>query len=87
MNMRDAAYLVVVRLIIIPAILVAILKLLPLDARTYNVAMIVAVMPASCASVLVAKKYGACSDFAGQIIVFTTCLAPFTVPLMLYFLK
>lgn len=85
-NIRDLVYMTAVRLIIIPVILVMILKWIPLDSLTYNTALVVSVMPASCASVLIVKKYGACGDFAGQVVFFTTILSFFTIPLLLYIL-
>lgn len=84
---RDAILTTVLRLFILPVATALILKLLPLDPLTYNVALVVAIMPASCTSVLIVKKYGGCSDFAGQSIFFTTIISMVSIPLLLYLLS
>ena len=62
------------------------LKLLPLEPLVYHVALIVSLMPASCTSVLIVRKYGGCPDFAGQSVFFSTIACIVTVPVFLYFL-
>ena len=54
----DASWGVICRLIIIPAVTVVVLKLLPLPRMVFNVALILALMPTSCASVIIVGKYG-----------------------------
>ena len=61
-------------------------KLLPLVPLVYHVALIVSLMPASCTSVLIVRKYGGCPDFAGQSVFFSTIACIVTVPVFLYFL-
>ena len=82
----DALYTLVTRLIILPFLTVMLLHLLPLEPLVYHVALIVSLMPASCTSVLIVRKYGGCPDFAGQSVLFSTVACIVTVPLFLYFL-
>ena len=82
----DAIYTLVTRLIILPFLTVMLLRLLPLEPLVYHVALIVSLMPASCSSVLIVRKYGGCPDFAGQSVLFSTVACIVTVPLFLYFL-
>ena len=82
----DALYTLVTRLIILPFLTVMLLHLLPLEPLVYHVALIVSLMPASCTSVLIVRKYGGCPDFAGQSVFFSTIACIVTVPVFLYFL-
>lgn len=81
----DAVYSSVVRLLVIPALTIAVLKLIPLDLISAQVAMTVAVMPASCASVLIVQRYGGSIDFAGQSLLITTIASMATMPLFFAF--
>ena len=80
----DALYTVLVRLVILPVLTAAVLKLLPLAKPLLDVAVVVALMPASCASALIVRQYGGSADFAGQSIVFSTIGSIVTIPLFLY---
>ena len=71
----------VVRLAVIPAIYIAVLKMLPLPRDIYEVCFVVALMPAAVASALVSRLYGGDGEFASQSVVITTLLALATVPL------
>ncbi len=82
----DALYTLATRLIILPFLTVVLLRLLPLEPLVYHVALIVSLMPASCTSVLIVRKYGGCPDFAGQSVFFSTVACIVTVPLFLCFL-
>ena len=81
----DAFYLSVVRLLVIPALTIAVLKLIPLDEVAAQVAMTVAVMPVSCSSVLIVQRYGGSVDFAGQSVMITTLASLLTMPLFFAF--
>ena len=83
----DAVYTMLVRLIILPALTVLVLKLIPMAPRLQEVAMMVAIMPASCASALIVKQYGGSADLAGQSIVFSTVGSIATIPLFLYLIS
>jgi predicted permease len=81
---RDAAWGVICRLIIIPAVTVAVLKLLPLPPMIFNVALIIALMPTSCASVIIVGKYGGDVDYSGQQLLLSTLISPATITGFLY---
>jgi hypothetical protein len=77
----DVAIVAAVRLAVIPAVFIAILKLLPLPREVYEVCFVVALMPAAVSSALVARLYGGDGEFASQSVVVTTLLALGSVPL------
>ena len=77
----DVAIVAAVRLVLIPAVMIAVLKLLPLPREIYEVCFVVALMPAAVSSALVARLYGGDGEFASQSVVVTTLLALATVPL------
>lgn len=81
---RDAAWGVLCRLVIIPAFTVAVLKLLPMPAMIFNVALIIALMPTSCASVIIVDKYGGDVDYSGQQLLLSTVVSPVTITGFLY---
>ena len=77
----DACIVAVTRLVLIPAICVAVLKVLPLPREMYQVCFVISIMPAAVASALVTRLYGGDGEFASQSVVTTTLLALATVPL------
>ena len=77
----DVAIVAAVRLAVIPAVFIAVLKILPLPRDIYEVCFVVALMPAAVASALVTRLYGGDGEFASQSVVVTTLLALATVPL------
>ena len=81
---RDAAWGVICRLLILPAITVAVLKLIPMPPMIFNVALIIALMPTSCASVIIVGKYGGDVDYSGQQLLLSTVLSPVTITGFLY---
>ena len=81
---RDAAWGVVCRLLIIPALTVAVLKLIPMPPMVYNVALVIALMPSSCASVIIVGKYGGDVDYSGQQLLLSTLISPATITGFLY---
>ena len=80
----DAFWGVLCRLLIIPALTVAVLKLLPMPPMVYNVALILALMPTSCASVIIVGKYGGDVDYSGQQLLWSTLISPATITGFLY---
>ncbi len=82
-NQIDLWYISILRLVIIPAILVVILKWLPLPKEIFEVLFIVALMPAASSSVLFAKQFNGSAEFAGQVILVTTILSLLTIPIMM----
>ncbi len=83
----DLAWLTLHRLVLIPALTVALLLLLPLSPDVRNVAMIVALMPVPISSMVLARKYAASPRFAGEAAVITTVLSALTVPLAVVLLQ
>ena len=81
LNPADAATVAVTRLVLIPAIYVAVLKVLPLPREMYEVCFVIALMPAAVSSALVARLHGGDGGFASQSVVTTTLLAMASVPL------
>lgn len=82
----DALVMSAVRLVIIPAITLLILKAVPLPKDVYIVAFVVSLMPVSVSSALITTKYGGSPEFAGQAIIFTTTLSLATIPFFMQFL-
>ena len=82
-HLYDAFYLSIVRLIVLPAIMILIMKMLPLPEDIFRVLAVVSLMPVSSSSVLVARRYGGDMDMASQAIIITTLLSIVTAPLML----
>ena len=82
-NWYDMLLLSVVRLVLIPVALLLLLRLLPLPEEAYQVAAVVALMPAASSSVLIAKRYGGDPDFAGRAIILTTLFSLGTIPFLM----
>ncbi|OQA86323.1 MAG: Membrane transport protein [Lentisphaerae bacterium ADurb.Bin242] len=82
----DAIYTLLTRLVILPLLTIFVLKLFPLDPLTRDISIVVSLMPASCASALIVKKYGGCADLAGQSIFISTIASIVTIPVFLCFL-
>ena len=80
----DVVIVAAVRLAVIPAILIAVLKMLPLPHDVYEVCFVVSLMPAAVSSALVARLYGGDGEFASQSVIVTTLLALATVPLWMH---
>ncbi|MCF6174868.1 MAG: AEC family transporter [Victivallaceae bacterium] len=84
-NRWDVTYLTIVRLIVIPLILVAILKLFNLPQDNFRVIFIVTLMPVSASSAVITRRFGGDPNFAGQAIIVTTIASIATIPVMIYF--
>ena len=84
-NRWDVTYLTIVRLILIPLMLVAILKLFNLPQENFRVIFIVALMPVSASSAVITRRFGGDPNFAGQAIIVTTMASIATIPVMIYF--
>lgn len=88
-NKFDVFYLSFIRLMLIPAIIIAALKYVvlryfPIPVDMMEVLMVVVLMPAASSSVIFAKEFGGSEDFAGASIIMTTILSLGTIPLMLW---
>ncbi len=84
-HLLDLFYTTVVRIVVIPIFTLLVLKLIPLPETARNLALVLAVMPASSGSVLIVREYGGDTDFAGQLILSTTLLGLITMPVLLAF--
>ena len=78
---RDLAWLTFVRLILLPAATIAVLRVLPLSNSTYNLALIVSLMPAAMSSTILTRRFGGSPNFAAAAAVITTVLSIATIPL------
>jgi len=86
-NVWDVLTTSVIRLLLLPAVLIAILALIPLDPAVRNIAVIVALMPATISSPIITRRYGGSPDFAARVAVLTTLLSIITVPLAVLLLR
>lgn len=71
------------RLLVVPAIALALLHYLPFAPEARQVLTVVAVMPSAIASVMLSDIYGADSEFAATAVLLTHAAALFTIPLWL----
>ena len=84
-HLLDLFYTTVARIVIIPILTLLGMRLVPLPETARNLALVLAVMPASSGSVLIVREYGGDPDFAGQLILSTTLLGLITMPVLLAF--
>ena len=70
------------RLILIPALLLFVLRLLPLDPVVCGVAVVMSALPAGAMTVIYTKEYGKDESFAAACVVFSTLLSVLTIPLV-----
>lgn len=80
------AYISIVRLLILPAGAIFLLRLLPLPKDLFSVAVIVALMPVAVATVIMTRRYGGSPHYATSAALVTTILSVITVPVALFFL-
>ena len=82
-NKFDVAYITAVRLALLPFLAILILTALPLDRDVRNIAVIVALMPATVSSTIITRRYGGSPDYAARVAVVTTILSMVTIPVAL----
>jgi malate permease and related proteins len=85
-HLRDLSYLTLLRLVVLPAATILLLRGLPLARETYALAVIVALMPCSSTSPIMTRRYGGSPVYAGHAAFFTTLCSIATVPLLLWLL-
>ncbi|MBF0244538.1 MAG: AEC family transporter [Planctomycetes bacterium] len=85
-ELATIAYLSVIRLLLLPVIFIAILKLLPLAEDVRGVAYILALMPVAVSSTLLTQRYGGSTEFAARAAVVTTLCSGITIPMALAWL-
>jgi predicted permease len=79
---RDCLYYSALRLIAIPGLIFAVLRLLGTDGVITGVAVLSAAMPAATTTAMLARKYGGDSPFAARLIMVSTLLSLVTLPLV-----
>lgn len=79
-------YLSFVRLLALPLVALAVLKLLHMSPLLAGVSLILTGMPAGSTSVLLSVKYGVNADYASRCVVMTTILSLITVPILMFFI-
>lgn len=82
-NIWNLFYFTILRNIVFPAILIGILMLLPISELMFKISLIVAVMPSSTMSTVLARIYNGDADFTAQCAVTTHLLSLVSVPLWL----
>lgn len=70
------------RLVLIPALLLLVLRLLPLDPLVCGVAVLMSALPAGAMTVIYTKEYQRDENFAAACVVFSTLLSVLTIPLV-----
>ncbi|WRS26952.1 AEC family transporter [Oscillospiraceae bacterium MB08-C2-2] len=78
---RRLLYFSVVRLLLIPISLYAVLSLLRIDSLLVGVTVLLAAMPAGSTTAMLAEKYGCDSDFASRCVFMSIILSMLTLPL------
>jgi len=83
---RDNAYYCFVRLILIPALVLAAGMALHVDALILGISVVLAGMPAGATTTLLAAKYDSDADFASKCTVLSTLFSMVTVPVFCFLL-
>ncbi|MCC8025085.1 MAG: AEC family transporter [Clostridium sp.] len=83
---RDTAYYCFVRLIMIPGLVMAIGRILHLEAMVLGICVVLAGMPAGATTTLLASKYDGDADFASKCTALSTLLSMVTIPALCLFL-
>ncbi|MGI8601648.1 MAG: AEC family transporter [Verrucomicrobiales bacterium] len=81
---RDIAYLSVIRVVVLPLVLIALLNILPLAQDVRFLCTIVALMPAAATAAVMTRIYGGDSEYAAAVTLVTTLACIATVPLALH---
>lgn len=79
---REALVYSFERLIAIPVIVAVVLHALPVDAFSAEVCVLLSAMPAASTTAMLAEKYHADSPFASKLVMTSTLLSLFSVPLV-----
>jgi len=82
----QVVYVTLVRLVVLPACAVVVLRLIPLPADVYAIAVIIALMPLAVSSVIFTRIFGGEPDFAASSALATMLAAIVTVPVALWLL-
>jgi malate permease and related proteins len=82
----QVVYVTFVRLVILPACAIFILKQIPLPPDVYAIAVIIALMPLAVSSVIYTRIFGGEPDFAASSSLVTTIASIVTIPVALWLL-
>lgn len=82
----QVGYVTFVRLLILPACAIGILRLIALPSDVYEIAVIIALMPLAVSSVIYTRIFGGEQDFAASASLVTTIASIVTIPLALWLL-
>ncbi len=83
---KELFYYSAIRLIIIPAVVFVVLRLLQIDSLVTGVIVLLAAMPAGSTTVMLADKYNGNSKFASSCVFLSTVLSLITIPIVCIFL-
>jgi predicted permease len=84
-SLRIAGGGALLRLGLIPLVILAFAKWLPMPLELKQVLLVQAAMPAAMSPLLIARLYGGRPGIAAQIIIVTTALSLFTLPWVINF--
>ncbi len=84
---KELFYYSAIRLLIIPAAVLLILKLAGTDSLVTGVIVLLSAMPAGSTTVMLADKYGGDSRFASSCVFLSTVLSLVTIPVVSIFLS
>ena len=79
---KSALYFSIIRLIIFPLIVFAVLKLLHIDEVLLGVSVIMSGMPAGSTTAILADKYDGDGHYASKVVFVSTLLSMITVPVL-----
>ncbi len=79
---KDVLFFVLIRIVIFPLLIFAILKPLNINPLLMSISVIMSGMPAGSTASILADKYGSDAVFASQIIFVSTLFSIFTIPLL-----
>jgi predicted permease len=77
-------YVTTIRLTIIPAISIVLLKLLPISKDVFHVSMMVALMPIAVSSVLLTRRFGGSTEYASATALVSTIASAISIPVALW---
>lgn len=77
----------VLRLLVLPLLIFAILLFLPVESMVRNVCVLLSAMPAASTTAMLAQRYEKDPEFASRIIFVSTLLSMLTLPLIFLLLE
>ncbi len=77
---RDLYWTALVRLVLVPAIVIGLLRLLPVGVEVYRTLVLVGVMPSAVASVVLGEMYGGDVRYASATVFVTHVMGLVTIP-------